>query len=102
MNKQSFRNNQPIATLEYTCAADEVQIIDIVVDPAYRRQGVASQLIEELIAESKNYQYIVLEVRESNQPARQLYFKHGFIEWYRRKNYYNNPTEDAIVMRRMV
>jgi [ribosomal protein S18]-alanine N-acetyltransferase len=102
MKKHVYRNNQSIAVLEYTLAADEAQIIDIIVDEKYRRQGIATQLINELLAEAKHCSYVILEVRESNQPARRLYAKHGFVEWYRRKNYYKNPTEDAIVMRRMV
>ena len=41
---------------------------------------------------------VFLEVRAHNEPAKALYLKKGFVESYRRKNYYQGPTEDAIIM----
>jgi ribosomal-protein-alanine N-acetyltransferase len=56
-------------------------------------------LLQELIqrAESEPAAAILLEVRESNLPARQLYEKHGFREVGRRRTYYKDPPEDAIL-----
>jgi [ribosomal protein S18]-alanine N-acetyltransferase len=102
MKKHVYRNNQIAATLEYTCAADEIQIIDIFVVEKYRRQGLGTQLIEELLREAQNYKYIILEVRAGNIPARKLYEKLGFAELYRREKYYHQPQDDALVLRRML
>ena len=64
-----------------------------------RRRGIGSQLLKELIAiaRERKLQTIFLEVRESNVAARALYCKFGFEESGRRKNYYANPTEDAVL-----
>jgi ribosomal-protein-alanine N-acetyltransferase len=99
LKKSFLLNNEEIAFLEYTVAADEVQIIDLKVQEKYRRQGYASRLIRELITAYPGQSYVILEVRASNQPAQNLYKKMGFRELNRRKNYYPNPVEDAVVMK---
>ena len=75
--------------------AGEVEILNVAVDPGFRGQGVATALIESLQAAQ-----VFLEVRESNTTAIGLYRRIGFEEAGKRKEYYDNPTEDAIVMRR--
>jgi len=75
---------------------DEVRITHMAVDPTYRRQGIGRLMLEEAL-KSKASKFI-LEVRESNSPARSLYESFGFKEAYRRKKYYNDNNEDAIVM----
>jgi ribosomal-protein-alanine N-acetyltransferase len=79
---------------------DEGSLDNIAVDPAYRRQGVAQALLEALIAQGQAQQlsFITLEVREHNAPAIGLYEKNGFQVVGRRKNYYEKPREDAILM----
>lgn len=79
---------------------DEGYISNVAVSPDCRRQGIADALINELIgrAEALSLAFITLEVRVSNDAARALYKKHGFTEVGRRKNYYDFPTEDAILM----
>ena len=79
---------------------DEGYISNVAVSPEYRRQGIARRLIEELMLIAKEHElsFVTLEVRESNEPARVLYKKHGFTDVGRRKNYYNLPAEDAILM----
>lgn len=74
----------------------ELEILNLAVDPAYRRRGVASTLLRSVLRAPSTRFY--LEVRESNSPARQLYEKLGFIEVARRTGYYSDPTETAIVM----
>ena len=70
------------------------------VRPEYRRQGVASQLLDVFrrFGEGQGLAFLTLEVRDSNQAARALYARHGFVEAGRRKNYYQHPKEDAIIM----
>lgn len=81
---------------------DEGYISNVAVAPAYRRQGVADALISALTAraEELGQAFITLEVRAGNEPAKALYAKHGFVPVGRRKNYYDLPKEDAILMTR--
>jgi ribosomal-protein-alanine acetyltransferase len=74
---------------------DEREILNIAVAPEFRRTGVASKLIGSLTDRT-----VFLEVRVSNAAARSLYGKLGFDEVGTRRDYYDNPSEDAIVMRR--
>ena len=76
-------------------APDEREILNLAVHPAFRRRGIARRLVA---AQPPSVWF--LEVRESNQPARKFYNSLGFQEITRRKQYYADPTEDAIVMRR--
>ena len=79
---------------------DEGYISNVAVSPAYRRQGIADVLIDELVNRCIGLKlaFVTLEVRESNAPAISLYTKHGFSPVGRRKNYYELPREDAILM----
>lgn len=78
----------------------EGDITNVAVHPEYRKQGVGNLLIDNLITLCKenNINSLTLEVRESNIPAQSLYKKHGFKEEGIRKNFYNNPKENAIIM----
>lgn len=77
---------------------------NIVVAEECRRQGVASLLLRALAEHVQNLQgdFVFLEVRESNHAARKLYDRFGFEITGRRKNYYSDPAEDAILYRRVV
>jgi ribosomal-protein-alanine N-acetyltransferase len=79
--------------------AGEWEIENVVVGAEFLRRGVADELMRSLIqrARSEAASAILLEVRESNRPARGLYLKHGFGETGRRRSYYNSPPEDAIL-----
>jgi ribosomal-protein-alanine N-acetyltransferase len=74
----------------------------VAVKPELQRQGVARQLLTELLSELKKSQIteVMLEVRVSNDPARALYHSLGFIETGRRPGYYADPQEDAVLLRR--
>ena len=79
---------------------NEGHINNLAVRTTFRRQGVASLLVNGLIeaALAREMIGITLEVRVSNYAAINLYKKHGFTEEGRRKNYYASPSEDAIIM----
>ena len=79
---------------------DEGYINNVAVRPEYRRRGIAAALISLLIDEARaiGLAFMTLEVRESNAPAIALYEKLGFTTVGRRKNYYEKPREDAILM----
>ena len=79
---------------------DEGYISNVAVDRNYRRQGIADMLIDAVLerAEALLLSFVTLEVRESNTAAKALYAKHTFAEVGRRKNYYERPREDAILM----
>ena len=80
----------------------ETDMMNIAVDPEFRRRGFAGQLVDALVAELKTRQShcLTLEVRASNEPARALYEKLGFQQVGLRKNYYRNPKEDALILRK--
>ena len=79
---------------------DEGQITNIAVKKNCRGEGVGSKLLESLIKWAKNNEILViqLELREGNAAAFGLYKKYGFSVVGKRKDYYKNPTEDAILM----
>lgn len=80
--------------------APEAEVENICVAPACRRSGVGEALMDEMLrlAAERDAERIFLEVRAHNEPAKALYRKRGFVESYRRRNYYQGPTEDAIIM----
>ena len=80
----------------------ESDMMNIAVSDQYRGQKIATTLVNVLIDRLRkqgNYQ-LTLEVRVSNEPARKLYEKLGFFEVGRRPNYYRNPKEDALILRK--
>ena len=83
---------------------DEGYISNVAVSERYRRQGAADALIEFLVgaSEDRKLSFLTLEVRESNAPARRLYEKNGFHIVGSRKNYYDKPKENAILMTRFL
>jgi len=79
--------------------AGEWEIENVAVATEFLRRGIADTLVCDLIrrAQSEAALSVQLEVRESNLPARRLYEKHRFREVGRRKTYYTDPAEDAIL-----
>ncbi|MBE6862566.1 MAG: ribosomal-protein-alanine N-acetyltransferase [Ruminococcus sp.] len=89
------------ALLTAYSAFGEGDITNVAVSPVYRRQGLAVRLINELERLlPDDAEEIFLEVRESNIPAISLYEKCGFERLSIRKNFYDNPCENAVVMRK--
>ena len=80
---------------------DEGYIDNIAVEPDARRHGVASALLDVFCRFGEAHlAFLTLEVRESNGAAISLYKKYGFEEAGRRKDYYKDPKEDALIMTR--
>jgi len=80
----------------------EADIMNVAVDPAYRRMGVAKNLLVRLERDlsAKEVYSLTLEVRASNAPAITLYASLGFVQVGRRPNYYHKPKEDALILRK--
>lgn len=80
----------------------ETDMMNIAIHPDYRKQGIATALISALIEAliERNSHSLMLEVRSSNEPAKSLYLKMGFEVVGIRKNYYRNPREDALILRK--
>ena len=81
---------------------DEGYISNVAVAPAFRRRGIADALIAELLrrADALSLSFVTLEVREHNIPAISLYENNGFVRVGLRKNYYQKPCENAVLMTR--
>jgi ribosomal-protein-alanine N-acetyltransferase len=79
---------------------DEADITNVAVRPPYRRRGIAARLVSMMLEQmaAKGVVSVLLEVRESNLPAQNCYAQAGFTVVGRRKNYYENNGEDALIM----
>ncbi len=79
---------------------DEMQIGNIAVEPGFQHRGIGAKILQYIIEEAKRLKiaHIYLEVRESNENARKLYLKFGFVVSGRRRLYYRHPAEDALIM----
>ena len=80
----------------------EADMMNIAVLPSQRRKGIAQGLVDSLVAAlaARDVHSLTLEVRASNEPAKALYEKLGFSQIGRRPNYYRNPREDALILRK--
>ncbi|GLC27548.1 ribosomal protein S18-alanine N-acetyltransferase [Roseisolibacter agri] len=91
----------PVGYLVAWYVLDEGEVANIAVAPSARGTGVGARLLDAALAEGRRrgVGHMFLEVRESNAVARRLYASRGFIELGRRKRYYREPVEDALVLR---
>ena len=82
-------------------AAGTGEILNLAVDPPRRREGIAHTLLDAGLAalRRRHVEEVYLEVRVSNEPAQALYRGAGFQPVGRRRAYYRNPVEDALVLR---
>ena len=94
------KNKAMVACVFGTTVADEAEILNLAVHPEERRKGIASSLVRHLLLrwQQLEVQRIFLEVRESNARALRLYVQLGFKQAGRRKKYYSNPDEDALIL----
>lgn len=89
--------------LGYCCilpVLDEAHILNICVVPEFQGKGVAKSALDNVFAklQESNYQIVLLEVRQSNQPAEKLYRSLGFSHDGVRKNYYRANVWDETLM----
>lgn len=91
-----------VGYIDFRIVQDEAEVFRIAVVPEKRKMHCAWQLMEVMqeVCRQKNIVKQFLEVRVSNEPAIALYQKYGFVEIGRRKEYYINPVEDAILMKK--
>ncbi|MCS6816796.1 MAG: ribosomal protein S18-alanine N-acetyltransferase [Blastocatellia bacterium] len=94
----------PRRVLGFLCSTlvlDEWHIHNLATHPNFRRQGIARALLlhGRAMARERGARYALLEVRASNLPAQRLYQQLGFYVFHRRKGYYADPPEDALLMR---
>jgi ribosomal-protein-alanine N-acetyltransferase len=83
---------------------DEGELANLAVAPDSRGQGIGRALLDAMLGDAAHREttQVFLEVRESNLAARKLYASQKFEEIGRRKRYYRNPNEDALILRRML
>jgi len=106
LQKENFRyfvaeeDGEILGYCGFLFVLDEAEIPNVCVKEAARRRGVGRQMMEALIkeAEKLGMYRLLLEVRESNVAARTLYKSLGFCEDGIRKNFYEKPTENAVLM----
>ena len=94
----AVENGEIVGFLAFEQIVDEGSIIEVAVSPAYRRRGIARELIGQAIRDSADLSAVFLEVRESNTPAIALYDSLGFEQIAVRRDYYDHPKENAVVM----
>lgn len=81
---------------------DSADMMNLAVSPSFRRQGIGERLVNRLTEAlgEKGVKTLLLEVRISNEPARELYQKLGFEIVGKRPRYYEKPREDALILRK--
>ena len=100
------RNSRILTYGIMTCILNEAHILNLCVDPAFRRQGLGKTMLYHLLgeAESQEVHTVFLEVRKSNSPAQELYEGNGFNQIGERRGYYpgENGREDAMIYARQL
>ncbi|HEX8247811.1 MAG TPA: ribosomal protein S18-alanine N-acetyltransferase [Pyrinomonadaceae bacterium] len=82
-------------------SVNEGEILNIAVSQKFRNRGLGTLLLKEIngFLKSEKIESVWLEVRKSNFTAQDFYRKNGFVLYGERKNFYTNPSEDALVMK---
>lgn len=98
----AVENGEVVGYIGSQSVLGESDMMNVAVHPEHRRKGIAEALVETLSRDLKERGNVclTLEVRASNAPAIALYDKLGFTQVGLRKNYYRNPREDALIMRK--
>lgn len=99
-SRHSLKKEQIIGFAGIMLIADEAELLNIALRQEYRGTGTGRKLLEKMLEKAKENGAgrMLLEVRKSNKAAIDLYEKYQFTRLGERKNYYSNPTEDAIIM----
>lgn len=93
----AYEGQELVGFLAVQMVLDEMEILQIAVKADFQRLGIASQLMAAVMDWDGD---IFLEVRESNSAAQALYTRQHFTKIGKRKDYYRNPVEDAVMMKR--
>ncbi|HEM3122742.1 TPA: ribosomal protein S18-alanine N-acetyltransferase [Streptococcus suis] len=93
----AYEGQELVGFLVVQTVLDEMEILQIAVKADFQRLGIASQLMAAVMDWDGD---IFLEVRESNSAAQALYTRQHFTKIGKRKDYYRNPVEDAVLMKR--
>ncbi|HEL2279241.1 TPA: ribosomal protein S18-alanine N-acetyltransferase [Streptococcus suis] len=93
----AYEGQELVGFLAVQTVLDEMEILQIAVRADFQRLGIASQLMAAVMDWDGD---IFLEVRESNSAAQALYTRQHFTKIGKRKDYYRNPVEDAVIMKR--
>ena len=98
----AVENGQVLGYIGSQSVLGESDMMNVAVHPDHRKKGIAQALITALSQGLKEWGNVclTLEVRASNAPAIALYDKLGFTQVGRRPNYYHNPKEDALILRK--
>ena len=98
----AVENEKVIGYVGSQTVLGETDMMNIAVHPDCRKRGIATLLITHLVdaLAQQGSHSLMLEVRESNENAISVYRKLGFMDVGRRKNYYRNPKEDALILRK--
>lgn len=94
-----FSDSVPAGYLIHSEAFDEAEILRIGTAEGFQKQGFATALLEHLFSDlkSRGFRNVFLEVRSRNLPAKSLYEKMGFEAIASRRNYYQSPSDDALI-----
>lgn len=103
LNKHSnylvlFVDDKAVGFVGGTLIIDELSISNVAIIPSFQKNNLAFELMNEWFKKFKKTTRVLLEVRDSNFSAKKLYFKLGFKQIAVRKDYYQNPLEDALIM----
>lgn len=92
---------QAVAFMAIRLQEQDLDIVNVAVTPSQRRRGFGRLMVEKVVSEARGMgaETAFLEVRESNHGARALYRDLGFEETQKRRAFYRNPVEDAVLMR---
>ena len=95
-----MQSDYVVASSVVWCSFDTADLCNIMVAEAYRRRGLAEQLLHQsfCLCRELGVERVLLEVRESNLPAIRLYEKLHFRQISMRRAYYRNPVENAVIM----
>ncbi len=98
----AYEDGECVGFISTSLVIDTADITNIAVHPDLQRRGIGCALVKECEKQlmERGAKEILLEVRESNAPARNLYEKCGFQVIATRKRYYKHPTEDALIMQK--
>ena len=97
---KAVEDNNIVGYISLYKSFDEGDVVNLAVKEEYRRRGIATKLLESLIewCKENGIGRLLLDVRESNNQAISLYSKKGFERLYIRKDFYDKPKEDGVVM----